>query len=234
MAGPLSVRGKERPIIAPSLLSADPLDIGGSVDSLREGFDWLHLDVMNVHFVTNLSYCPALIETCRRRWPDTVIDVHLMVEKPGYFLEAFAKAGSTVLTVHQEATPHLHRVLQEIRDLGCSPGVTLNPGTPVETLTAVLGLVDLVLVMSVNPGFGGQAFIPGSLEKARLLCCWREVLGCDYLVEIDGGIGPDNAARVVAGGCDVLVAGSAIFNTPEPHEAVREIRARALEGVLRD
>jgi len=189
---------------------------------------------MDGHFVPNLSFGPALVEACRRRWPDTVIDVHLMVEKPENLLEAFAKAGSTVLTIHQEATPHLHRVLQEIRDLGCSPGVTLNPGTPVETLRPVLGLVDLVLVMSVNPGFGGQSFIPGSLEKARLLCCWREALGCDYLVEIDGGIGPDNAAQVVAGGCDVLVAGSAVFNSPKPFEAVRKIRARALEGVLRD
>ena len=134
MAGPLPVKGMERPIIAPSLLSANPLDIGGSVDSLKEEYDWLHLDVMDGHFVPNLSYGPALVEACRKRWPDSVIDVHLMVEKPERFLEVFAKAGSTVLTVHQEATPHLHRVLQEIRNLGCSPGVTLNPGTSMETL----------------------------------------------------------------------------------------------------
>ena len=234
MAGPLPVKGMERPIIAPSLLSANPLDIGGSVDSLKEEYGWLHLDVMDGHFVPNLSYGPALVEACRKRWPDSVIDVHLMVEKPERFLEVFAKAGSTVLTVHQEATPHLHRVLQEIRDLGCSPGVTLNPGTSMETLRPVLGLVDLVLVMSVNPGFGGQAFIPESLEKTRLLCCWKKAFCYDYLVEIDGGIGPDNATQVVAGGCDVLVAGSAIFNVPDPYEAVREIKARALEGVLRD
>ena len=230
MAGPLPVTEGQRPLIAPSLLSADPLNIGGSVDLLLEEHDWLHLDVMDGHFVPNLSYGPSLVSACRMRWPKTVLDVHLMVEKPENLIEPFADAGASILTVHQEATPHLHRVLQLIRTLGCSPGVTLNPATPVEILKPVLGLVDLVLVMSVNPGFGGQPFIPEALEKTRLLCCWREAFGHNFLIEMDGGLGPGNAKQATTAGCDVIVAGSSIFNTPEPAETIRQIRARALEG----
>jgi len=234
MAGPLPVTEWQRPVIAPSLLSADPLNIGGSVDLLRDEYDWLHLDVMDGHFVPNLSYGPSLVSACRRKWPEAVLDIHLMVEQPESFIEPFAAAGATVLTIHQEATPHLHRALQTIRDLGCSPGVTVNPATPVDLLKPVLGLVDLVLVMSVNPGFGGQVFIPETLEKARLLCCWREAFGHRFLVEMDGGLGPGNVRLTSEAGCDVIVAGSSIFNTPEPSETVREIRAKALEGACCD
>lgn len=234
MAGPLPVKTGPGPVIAPSLLSADPLDIAGSVGLLNGEHDWLHLDVMDGHFVPNLSYGPSLVKACRTRWPETVLDVHLMVEKPEHFIASFAAAGASILTIHQEVTPHLHRALQMIRDLGCSPGVTINPATPVEVLKPVLGLVDLVLIMSVNPGFGGQVFISETLEKTRLLCCWREAFGHRFLVEMDGGLGRDNAKQVFSAGCDVIVAGSSIFNTPQPSETIREIRARALEGACCD
>ncbi|HRV71290.1 MAG TPA: ribulose-phosphate 3-epimerase [Thermovirgaceae bacterium] len=230
MAGSLPVKGCPGRKIAPSILSADPLDIAGSIKRLEGEHDWIHLDIMDGHFVPNLSYGPSLVEACRKKWPEAVLDVHLMVEKPENFIEPFAAAGSTIITVHQEATVHLHRTLQRIVDLGCTPGVTLNPGTPVELLKPVLPLVGLVLVMSVNPGFGGQKFVSAVLEKVRLLCCWREAYGYEYLVEVDGGLGPENSALVSSAGCDVLVAGSAIFNSPDPAGVIREMRAKALEG----
>ncbi|MDO9509353.1 MAG: ribulose-phosphate 3-epimerase [Thermovirgaceae bacterium] len=232
MAGPLPVVTCSRPIIAPSILSADPLDIAGSVDLLKGEHDWIHMDIMDGHFVPNLSYGPSLVSACRKRWPNAVLDVHLMVVPPEDFIEPFALAGASILSVHHEATPHIHRVLQRIRDLGCSAGVTLNPGTPVELLKPVLHMADLVLVMSVNPGYGGQFFIPEVLEKIRLLCCWREAFEHSFLVEVDGGLGLDNVRQVTAAGCDVLVAGSSIFNSPDPARMVREMRAKAREGII--
>ena len=231
MAGPLPVNSYSRPIIAPSLLAADPLDIAGSVELLQGEFDWIHMDIMDGHFVPNLSYGPSLVSACRKKWPESFLDVHLMVSPPEDFLESFSEAGASLLTVHQEATPHIHRVLQRIRDLRCLAGITLNPGTSVELLKPVLHLVDLVLVMSVNPGFGGQSFLPGVLEKARLLCCWREAFEHRYLIVVDGGICLDNVEIVSQSGCDVIVAGSSIFGSPDPATTVREMRARAREGI---
>lgn len=232
MAGPLSIGADSRPIMAPSILSADPLNIGRSLDLLKGEHDWIHVDIMDGHFVPNLSYGPSLVSACRKRWPDAILDVHLMVVPPEDFIEPFASAGASILTVHQESTPHIHRVLQRIRDLGCSAGVTLNPGTPVELLKPVLHLADLVLVMSVDPGFGGQSFIHDSLEKIRLLCCWREAFAHGFVVEADGGLGLDNVRQVTAAGCDVIVAGSSIFHSPDPAGALRDIRSRAREGLL--
>ncbi len=232
MAGPLSVAAASRPVIAPSILSADLLNIERSVDMLKGEHDWIHVDIMDGHFVPNLSYGPSLVSACRKRWPDAILDVHLMVVPPENFIESFASAGASILTVHQEATPHIHRVLKRIRDLGCSAGVTLNPGTPVELLKPVLHLADLVLVMSVDPGFGGQSFIPEAIEKIRLLCCWREAFAHSFIVEVDGGLGLDNVRLVTSAGCDAIVAGSSIFHTPDPARAVREIRLKAREGVL--
>lgn len=232
MAGPLPVDNGSRPLVAPSLLSADPLDIAGSVEMLGSDYDWIHMDIMDGHFVPNLSYGPSLVSACRKRWPELVLDVHLMVIPPEDFIELFASAGASILTVHQEATPHIHRVLQRIRDLGCWAGITLNPGTPAEILKPVLHMVDLVLVMSVNPGFGGQSFIPEVLKKTRLLCCWREAFGHRFLIEVDGGLELNNVRQATESGCDVIVAGSSIFDSSDPAGIVREIRVKAREGII--
>lgn len=232
MAGPLPVDNGFRPLIAPSLLSADPLDIAGSVGSLEGEYDWLHMDIMDGHFVPNLSYGPSLVTACRKKWPGAVLDVHLMVMQPENFIESFASAGASILTVHQEATPHTYRVLQKIRSMGCQAGITINPGTPVEFLKPVLHIVDLVLVMSVNPGFGGQEFIPETLEKTRLLCCWREAFGHRFLIEVDGGVGIDNVRQITESGCDVIVAGNSIFSSPDPAGMIRKIRVRGREGII--
>lgn len=223
--------GRIEPIIAPSLLSADPLSLGEAVGSLENETNWLHLDIMDGHFVPNLSYGPALVRSLRKSLGKAFLDVHLMVEKPELFVRRFAEAGADYLTVHVEATPHLHRVLGMIKDEGKKPGVTLNPGTPTEWLKPVLHMVDIVLVMSVNPGFGGQAFIPETLEKAESLFRWREARGLSYLIEIDGGLGLETVERAVLAGCDVIVAGSAIFGAKDPADMVRALRRRALEAI---
>lgn len=226
MAGSLPL-GKV--FLAPSLLSADPLSMAESIVRLGDEHDWLHLDIMDGHFVPNLSYGPALLKALRKRYPEAIIDTHLMVTPPEDFIEPFAAQKPDYLTVHVEATPHIHRVLQRIRDLGCRPGVSLNPGTPVEWLRPILHLVDLVLVMSVNPGFGGQSFIPEVLSKVKDLCCWRAADGLDFLVEMDGGLGVQNIARVVEAGCDVVVAGSAVFGTEDPAATLRLMRQKSEE-----
>lgn len=216
-------------LLAPSLLSADPLSMAESIALLEEEHDWLHLDIMDGHFVPNLSYGPALLKALRKRYPEALIDTHLMVIPPEDFIESFAVQRPDYLTVHVEATPHLHRVLQRIRDLGCRPGVSLNPGTPVEWIRPVLHLVDLVLIMSVNPGFGGQSFIPEVLSKVKDLCRWRAADDLDFLVEMDGGLGLQNIARVAGAGCDVVVAGSAVFGTENPAETLRLMRKKSEE-----
>jgi ribulose-phosphate 3-epimerase len=221
---------QKAPLIAPSLLSADPLRIWEGIASLEGEYDWLHLDIMDGHFVPNLSYGPALLKSLRSALPGAVLDVHLMVEPPEDFIEPFLRWKPDFLVVHQEATPHLHRVLQAIREGGSRPGVALNPGTCVETVKPVLPFVDLVLVMSVNPGFGGQAFIPEVLSKTRTLCQWREAEKLDFLVEMDGGLGASNVTEVVRGGCDVVVAGNAVFGEANPALAARLLREKAREA----
>ncbi|MFP4482608.1 MAG: ribulose-phosphate 3-epimerase [Thermovirgaceae bacterium] len=218
-------------VIAPSLLSAFPLAIGEGVKSLKGETDWLHLDIMDGHFVPNLSYGPELVRSLRNACDGTVLDVHLMVEPPERFISTFAAAGADYLTIHVEATPHLHKALEMIRNEGCKPGVTLNPGTPVEWLKPVLHMVELVLVMSVNPGFGGQAFIPETLEKTRSLARWRAARNFAYLIEMDGGLDLDTLEDAVRAGADVVVAGSAVFGSKEPAEMVRALKKRALEAI---
>jgi len=224
MAGQVSVGSDKQFLLAPSILSADPLKIGEEVNSIQGLYDFLHVDVMDGNFVPNLSYGPSIVRSLRTAYPEEVLDVHLMVDSPEQFIIPFADAGATFLTVHVEATDHLHRLLSRIRELGCKPGITLNPGTPVEMIKPVLNLVDMVLVMSVNPGFGGQKFIPESLEKVISLCRWRVAFDYNFLIEIDGGIGKDNAVKAAHSGADVLVMGNAVFGTDDPREALREMR----------
>ncbi len=214
-----------RVLIALSILSADFTRLGEQIaEAEAAGADWIHVDIMDGHFVPNLSMGPVVVEACRRA-TQLPLDVHLMVERPERLISAFAKAGADLLTVHVESTPHVFRTLQAIKDLGVQAGVTLNPGTPVEALRPVLPLVDLVLVMCVNPGFSGQAFIEGALGKVSQVRAWLDEDGQRAHVMVDGGITARTAPRAVAAGAVVLAVATAVFSHPQGIRAgIAEIR----------
>lgn len=209
--------------IAPSILAADFTRLGEQIAAVEQaGAAYIHVDVMDGHFVPNLTIGPFIVEWVRRA-TSLPIDAHLMIEDPDKFIGAFAKAGANMISVHPEATYHLHRTLSYIREAGCQAGVVLNPATPLAMIEDVLDEVDYVLLMSVNPGFGGQKFIGASIDKLRRL---REMIllrGARARVEIDGGIGPATVGQVVAAGAQILVVGSAIFGQADPGEAVRAL-----------
>jgi len=200
-------------LIAPSILSADFSALGAALrEAEAAGADWFHIDVMDGRFVPNITMGPVIVRACRRSTA-LPLDVHLMISEPERYLEAFARAGADILTVHAETCPHLHRTLQSIRELGCQAGVALNPATPVGVLSEVLDMLDLVLIMSVNPGFSGQAFIPQALHKIRQM---RAMLGSRAVhIEVDGGINAETLPQARAAGANIFVAASAIFGHPQ-------------------
>jgi ribulose-phosphate 3-epimerase len=213
------------PIIAPSLLAADFLQLQAACDMLNESpADWYHLDIMDGRFVPNISYGPMLVNFFRRA-TTKICDVHLMIEEPEKYAEAFKDAGADILTVHYEACTHLHRNIQQIKSLGMQAGIALNPHTPVELLKDILQDVDMVLLMSVNPGFGGQSFIPHTLNKIKRM---REMIDEQLLnvkIEIDGGVTLENAKMIIDAGADVLVAGSTVFKAADPIKMIASLKA---------
>ncbi|MCP9451871.1 MAG: ribulose-phosphate 3-epimerase [Nitrospira sp.] len=211
-------------LIAPSILSADFARLAEEAAAVeRAGADFLHIDVMDGHFVPNLTVGPPIVQALRKE-TKLPLDVHLMITNADAFISEFAKAGADYLTVHVEACPHLHRTVQSIKEQGVKAGVTLNPATPVQWLEEILPDVDLVLVMSVNPGFGGQTFIPSTLSKVRAVRNMLDRLGSQAFLEVDGGVKVENAARVLEAGADVLVAGSAIFSSSDYAATIAALR----------
>lgn len=211
-------------VIAPSILSADFSKLGEEIKAVEKaGADWIHVDVMDGHFVPNITIGPLVVEAIK---PHTglPIDVHLMIDNADRYIPDFAKAGADIITVHVEACPHLHRTITLIKELGKKAGVSLNPATGLHTIESILPEVDMALLMSVNPGFGGQSFIPGALEKAKRLKEMIDGRGLDIDIEMDGGIKPDNSAEVRAAGVNALVAGSAVFKSDDYKKAIEAIR----------
>lgn len=219
---------KQSTVIAPSILSADFARLGEDVrDVLDAGADWVHFDVMDNHYVPNLTFGPMICKALRRYGIDAPIDVHLMVEPVDDLVEQFAEAGATRISFHPEASRHVDRTIQLIEESGCMPGLVLNPSTPVDALHWTLEKLDMVLLMSVNPGYGGQKFIPHVLDKAREVRAMIDETGKDIRLEVDGGVKVDNIAEIAATGIDTFVAGSAIFGAEDYEDTITRMRANA-------
>ncbi len=207
-------------IISPSFLSADFADLRSATEMINDSAaEWIHLDVMDGRFVPNITFGFDVIKAVRRH-TDKVLDVHLMIAEPERYVERFAEAGADYITVHAEAALHLHRVIQTVKNSGKKAGVALNPATPLSAVEEVLDMLDMVLVMSVNPGFAAQKFIPSSVDKVRRLRAMADSRGCDLLIEVDGGVSSANAGTLFGAGADVLVAGNAVFGAEDPREAI--------------
>jgi ribulose-phosphate 3-epimerase len=219
--------------LAPSILSANFAQLGADAKAALEGgATLLHVDIMDGHFVPNITIGPPVVASLRKALPNAILDCHLMIENADAFIPAFAEAGANWISVHQEACVHLHRTLQLIASHGCKPAVVINPATPVETLSEVLDLVHHVLVMSVNPGFGGQKFIRGALKKMETLARIRESRGLNYRIEVDGGVALDTVADVVNAGGELLVAGNAVFGHGDIRENARTLLQAARSATL--
>ncbi|HXQ98034.1 MAG TPA: ribulose-phosphate 3-epimerase [Candidatus Limnocylindrales bacterium] len=222
---------RPRTEIAPSILAADFACLGDAIRAVESaGVRMVHVDVMDGHFVPNITIGVPVVASLRKA-TRLVLDVHLMIENPERYVEAFAQAGADTLLIHQESTPNLDRALNMAREHGCNTGVVINPATPVSSLSEVLGQVSQVLVMSVNPGYGGQRFIPNSLEKIAQLRVLRERHNYNYRIEVDGGVAAENIAEIVRAGAEILVAGTSVFQTPNPAEAVRRLQQIATDAV---
>ena len=212
--------------IAPSILSADFSKLGDEIHAVEKaGADWIHVDVMDGHFVPNITMGPLVVKAVRRS-TQIPIDVHLMITEPDRYIADFAAAGADYIAVHQEASTHLHRTIQLIREKGAKPGVALNPATPVETLQWVLADLDLVVVMSVNPGFGGQQFIPSTLDKVAQLKTMIHERGLSTLIQIDGGVNGKTISRISQAGVDVFVAGSAVFGSDDYAQTIADLKSK--------
>lgn len=214
----------ELPILAPSILAADFTKLGEEIqDALNGGTSWIHCDIMDGHFVPNISYGPGIVKAAKKAAPEAFLDVHLMIEEPDKYVENFVEAGADLISVHYETCPHLHRSIQYIKKYGLMAGVVLNPSTPVSIIEPILQDVDLVLIMSVNPGFGGQSFIESSYERLSELAAIRDSRELSFLIQVDGGVNLKNIAKVAKAGADVLVTGSSVFSAEDITARVQEL-----------
>ncbi len=212
------------PILAPSILAADFSQLGKDIhDCVDADINWIHCDIMDGHFVPNISYGPSIVKAAKKSAPDAFMDVHLMIENPDNYVDDYVQAGADLLTVHFEACPHLHRSIQNIKKYGIMAGVAVNPATSLYNIEPILEYVDLVLIMSVNPGFGGQSFIEASYQKVQELVDLRESGEHGFLIEIDGGVGLKNIDKVAEAGVDVLVAGSSVFSADDIPSRIKEL-----------
>ncbi|MFD2532000.1 ribulose-phosphate 3-epimerase [Gracilimonas halophila] len=214
----------ELPVLAPSILAADFTKLGKNIeDATKGGVTWIHCDIMDGHFVPNISYGPGIVKAAKKAAPEAFFDVHLMIENPDDYVENFVEAGADLISVHYETCPHLHRSIQNIKKYGLMTGVVVNPATSLHNIEPVLADVDLVLIMSVNPGFGGQSFIESSYEKLSELAKMREEKELGFLIQVDGGVNLKNIKKVSEAGADIMVAGSSVFSAEDITARVEEL-----------